>query len=300
MRKILFVRNEKAFLPEIDAYIKYFNNTDEFVAYDSSEIGNYDINNFDIIWEMKGFGGIRSSKHIIIHDYASLSVGSFAKSKNWIKSIINPKADLRIFLNKNVKQEFYFKNDIRYCYRDMGIDEKFIKLKSSQKEYEFVYIGAISKERNIDQLLEIFTNNQIGKLCLIGNIEDDLYKKYKYNKNFIFTGKLSYEEVPNVASKAIYGINYIPDKYPYNLQTSTKLLEYLAMDLKVITTDYQWIKEFEQKEKIKMYKLNNLINDLSINKIEKFDFISHKNMEKFLWNNIINESGVLKELKNIY
>ena len=57
--KILFVRTGKAFLPEIDAYVKYFNKLEGFEAYDSQLLDeNYSIDDFDVIWEIKGFGGV--------------------------------------------------------------------------------------------------------------------------------------------------------------------------------------------------------------------------------------------------
>ena len=62
MITILFVRSENAFLPEIDAYVDYFNNTKEFKAYDSSKIKDYKLDDFDVIWEFKGFGGSKKKK----------------------------------------------------------------------------------------------------------------------------------------------------------------------------------------------------------------------------------------------
>ena len=54
--KILFAMTGKAFLPEIDAYVKYFNKLEGFEAYDSQLLDeNYSIDDFDVIWEFKGF-----------------------------------------------------------------------------------------------------------------------------------------------------------------------------------------------------------------------------------------------------
>lgn len=95
MNKILFMRNERAFLPEIDAYINFFNNTEEFKAYDSSKIGGeYKLSDFDIIWEVKGIGGLKVDNQLMIHEYASLSTGKFPRLKNLLKSKINFKPDL--------------------------------------------------------------------------------------------------------------------------------------------------------------------------------------------------------------
>ena len=86
MKKILFMRSENAFLPEIDAYIDYFNHFEGFKAFDSSKIKEYKLEDFDIIWEFKGLGGVKQNKNqILIHEYASLSTGKHARFKNFIK-----------------------------------------------------------------------------------------------------------------------------------------------------------------------------------------------------------------------
>lgn len=299
MIKILFIRSEKAFLPEVDAYIKYFNKNG-FDAYDSSNLlGEYNIKDFDVIWEFKGLGGIKVKDQILVHEYASLSTGTFPLIKNKLKTVLNHKPHLRIFLNENVKSGFNFNDNVDYCYRDMGIDEGFLNVKNEKKEFDYVYVGSVSKSRNIDQLLEVFTKKNNGKLCLIGNVEDEIYVKYKNNKDLIFTGKVPYSEVPKIASKAIYGINFIPDKYPFNVQTSTKLLEYLALGLKVITTDYKWIRQFEKKYNCSFYKINSSDLEFEISKIKQHQFVSNFNANDFLWDFIIEQSKIKNKIKNL-
>lgn len=297
MIKILFVRSERAFLPEIDAYIDYFNKSSKFTAYDSSKIeGLYNINDFDIIWEFKGIGGHKPKNKFVIHDYASLSTGYFPKTKNKIKRVLNPKPDMRIFLNKEVQSGFKFKDNIEYCYRDMGISEAFVNISNYEKEYEFVYTGVISRSRGMDKALSYFSEKKIGKICLIGTVEDEIYNQYKYNKDFIFTGKIDYIDVPKIASKGIYGLNFIPDKYPYNLQTSTKLLEYLALGLNIVTTDYRWIREFENKYKCSFYKVNSKNIELDINDIKNYKFKSKVNINEFIWKNVIEKSEIKQKI----
>ncbi|MGI6747103.1 MAG: glycosyltransferase [Anaerovoracaceae bacterium] len=299
--KILFIRSNKAFLPEISAYINYFNKTKEFQAYDTSELSEgYDIRDFDIIWEFKGIGGCNAKDKIMVHEYASLSTGNFPKAKNILKKYINLRPNLRLFLNNYVRKGYNFQDGVDFCYRDMGISEIFFGQMDDAKEYEFVYIGSVSKSREIDKLLKAFTKKENRKICLIGNVEDDIYKQYKKNKNITFTGKIPYSEVPSIASKGIYGINYIPNRYPYYLQTSTKLLEYLALGLKVITTDYQWVNEFEKKNQCSFYKLDYNNISLDFNSIEKFNYKSQIQTEDYLWDNVINKSKVKDKLLQIY
>lgn len=106
MKNILFLRSERVYLPEIHACINYFNKTEGFKAYDSSKLKDFNLNEFDIVWEFKGFGGIKMRNQVLVHEYASLSTGNFPLIKNILKAKINPKPDLRIFLNESVKAGF--------------------------------------------------------------------------------------------------------------------------------------------------------------------------------------------------
>ena len=296
--KILFVRSAKAFLPEIDAYVSYFNNTGRFRAFDSaqSEASPWS-GEYDVVWEFKGFGGIKkgNKRFLLVHEYASLSTGTLPHLKNFLKAKFNPRPDLRVFLNEEVRSGFLFRDNIDFCYRDMGIDPRFLEARSDRKEYDFVYVGAVSKSREIDRLLAVMNEKKMGRLCLIGSVDPDLYERYRNNRDFIFTGKIPYAQVPEIASKAVYGINYIPDRYPYNLQTSTKLLEYLALGLRVLTTDYSWVRKFERIHGCSFYKLRKT-SDFDMRSISEFPHYCNLNTENFLWDKIIRESKIEEKL----
>lgn len=294
-KKILFIKNEKSYLPEINAYINYFNKSKEFEAYESSLIDDsINIDDIDIIWEFKGLGGYKNKNKIIIHEYASLSTGPFPKVKNKIKKYFNAKPNLRIFLNNIVNNEFNFNDGIDYCIRDMGIDEIFTTRYNSNKEYDYVYVGEISKKRKIDVFLQSFCRNQNGKLCLVGKIDDDIFKNYKDNPNIIFTGKVKYTEVPEIISRAIYGLNLIPNEYPYNLQTSTKLIEYLSVGLKVISTEYKWVNDFEKANNCSFYKID--MHNLDLSGSHEYKYISNFKSEDYLWNTIFEKSRIKEKL----
>jgi glycosyltransferase involved in cell wall biosynthesis len=180
----------------------------------------------------------------------------------------------------------------------MGIDERFFQYRDSEKKYDCVYVGSISRARGIPQLLEHFKHNyKYNSLLLIGEVPDEIYNQYSRIENITFTGNLSYEDVPKYASQAIYGINYMPNKYPYNLQTSTKLLEYLAMDLQVISTDYFWINHFMKENQLNFIKINeNLENLETLMKNHEIIPNQFSKVEKFKWTNIIEQSGLEDKL----
>lgn len=295
MKKILMLSSGKAILPEINAYKKYIT---DYQIVDSRELDIIDFTEFDLIWKFMGTDIFRKLDIPVIHEYASLSTGKFPKLKNEIKKVFNIKPKVRIFLNKNVKSEFGFNDKIPYIYRDMGIDECFF-IKNEKKNYDFVYVGSMSNDRGIVNILEKFTQDlKNSSLLMIGEPDKSIYEAYKKYSNIVFTGKLKYQDVPKIASQAEYAINYIPDKYPYNLQTSTKLLEYIAMNLKVITTDYLWVNEFEKEREMKFYRVLNDLRELDEKNLRNFNF-KNTNIKDRLWKNIIDKSKVKKQIDKI-
>ena len=176
----------------------------------------------------------------------------------------------------------------------MGISESFFSTFTQKKEYDFVYVGAINKSRKVDKLLAKFKNEYKNKtLLVIGHIEKEWIDAFNA-PNIIFTGRLNYNDVAQTAGLAQYGINYIPNEYPYNRQTSTKLLEYLAMGLKVVTNDYFWVRNFEKSRNVNFFKIDENMN-IDFEKLNSFNFKSC-DMSDLTWENILLNSGIRESL----
>lgn len=294
-KRILFVHSGKALLPEMNAYNKYFSQY-EFWDNIKNNISEDEYNQFDLLWFMMGTCQ-KKYKVPTIHEYASLSTGSFPRLKNYVKKLVNSRPDLRIFLNREVENGFSFSDNIPTCYRDMGVDEQFFK-KSYNKEWDFVYVGSMDRSRSLTKPLEWFKANTDITLLMIGQPSDDLYNQYKSCSNIVFTGIVDYSKVPELASTARFGLNYIPYKYPFYLQTSTKLLEYAAMGLNIVTTDYPWVRMFEKKYKMKFYYINEFMNNLDKEKLYSFCFRT-TDIKSLTWNNIIRGSGIYDKLNKM-
>lgn len=271
--KIAFINNGKSYLPELTAYTNYFNKQKDFHAIEVTPDQIETIKACDIVWKFMGMSWkneFQDKYHI--HEYSSLSVGKFSKQKDLFKRHLNSRPAARIFLNDNIAQQMSFKDGIPYLNRDMGISNTFFSTRS-KKEFDFVYVGDISNSRGLGTLLNYFKNiNKDQNIVLIGALENKLYEEYKDVKNIIFTGKLNYQEVPLIASKAIYGINYMPNIFPFNIQTSTKLLEYCALGLKVITTDYQWVNQFENDRDARFLRIDENLTNFTSERIEQFHY----------------------------
>lgn len=326
MIKILLIRPKKAYLPEINIYKKYLENFfNVFISNADKKINFFD---FDIIWKFMGFdffSELKLSKFFIsfkntdfikflnknkimdnsyvfcknkknitpfvIHEYPSLSTGNFKTFKNLLKKFFNSKPNLRIFLNEKIKKFLNFNDDIPFFYRDMGIPKEFFltsKLKEKEKLYDFIYIGEINSDRNIDNLLNIFTKTLVNKtIILIGSPSKKIYNKFHRYNNIIFKGYVAHNEIPEIAKYARFAINWIPNICPYKFQTSTKLLEYSAMNLKIINLYNDWSSDFEKKNNLKFFTIKN-IKDFNMNDIEKYEFTSYNDsFKKYEWENYL-------------
>lgn len=302
MKKVLLERSKKAYLPQIDASLKYFNGKNlGFQLVDSAAVSDFDRNDFDCLWKFAGMDAFEKLNIPLIHEYASLSTGVLPVLKNKAKKILNFKPDLRIYLNSFVRDGIGFADHIPCVYRDMGVDDVFFQYKNTVKKYDCVYVGSITKERGIDRLLHFFKEQGKNRtILLIGKVADDLYKPYASCANITFTGDIAYQDVPAYASEAVCGINYMPAKYPFYLQTSTKLLEYLAMGLEILSTDYFWIRHFMNENQVHVHIVDEELRGLetALKEMEKSPQVNI-NMDSFKWSNVIEQSGLEQKLLEI-
>lgn len=293
--KVGIVGSEKAYLPEINAYIDYLQKNN----IDAQRIHAQDVDQFhqfDVIWRFPGLDYKKIKKEIaIVHEYNSSSIGKLGRVKDVIKKFVNIQPHGRVFLNDQIRQQFNFNDQVPSITRDMGIDASFLNT-DCVKEYDFVYIGDMTEHRQLQHLLANFRNSPYT-ILMIGTPNDQLFNDFKYEKSIIFAGSVSYKEVPLLASKAIYGVNYIPNRHPYNEQTSTKLLEYCALNLKIVTTDYSWVTQFEQQEKAAFYKID-AHKKIDFDTLVKYEY-NTPNVEKYEWSKVLERAGLLDFLAEI-
>ncbi len=301
-KHIHFLHRNKAYCPEIYAYkdiltergfdINIFNNKSEI----SSNLPG-------IEWHIMGYD-FTSRQHkdsILIHEYHSVPVNkssAMSKLKLNIKRAFNKKPDLRIFLNEFVKSEFNFNDDVRFLYRDMGIQSSFLSTAKSSKEYDFVYLGNMDSVRDVHSFVSHFNVAFPNKkLVLIGRISERIKGLIAENKNITAVGEIDHFKVPEYLAKSEYGINYIPNKYPFYNQTSTKLLEYCALDLKIISIKYKWVEEFMKSRNARFF----LFDDFSEfnESVFDFDYVT-PDLSDLEWTKIIKKSGIINYLEELF
>lgn len=284
--KIGIPLSRSAYTPESYAYEKYLTGLGHIVEKDYVLDPNNDINLYfmgtKFFWEKKK--GIAKE----IHEYQSLSTPPYPHFKNLIKNTINKKPEGRIFLNKVILDEMNFNDDIPFIYRDMGVDNELFQKPNKNPKYDVIYCGSISgREGLIEVLLNISKTHSV---IVIGDISKE-EKKILDIKNITLMGKISREDLPAFYREARFGLNFTPDIYPYNIQTSTKTLEYLASGLGVISNKYKWSENFFNEIGYRPIWLNS--NNLSeVLYLDDNEVIIPNTIEKYSWDNVLQESNL--------
>lgn len=308
--KIVFCHTGRAHLPELSAYIEFASSQNiecDVVIYD--EVEKASLSDCNVLWNFMGrdisfktYSQLKKNKCLYIREFASCSVKPFPRIKNFIKSISPIKVDAEVYLNPLVEREFRRKlSSAPKFYRDMGVSDSFFSAKKqyTPKKYDFVYVGAMDDTRRISLEIERLLVQVGGSVLLIGE-PSPLERSILANlPGVTITGRVPYEDVPKLLASAHIGLNIMPDEYPYNIQTSTKLIEYLALGIPVISNSYKWVSEFIQNEGCHeqvmlvdsfSYVTHNIIKSLR-------EFKCHESgMQEKSWCRVIDESGIFQYL----
>ena len=297
---IAFVHNHRAFLPGLYGYRQFFSRYGiqcEVVTPDQlSQIHRH------VEWFFLGTDF--SSPHegmYKIHEYPSASLPPFRKWKDWFKSYFNAQPDFRIFQNEFVRKSMGFHDSIPYGFRDLGVPTEWLEPgEAVDKEYDFIYIGDVSARRNMEKLLGLFQGRFSHRsLLILSHHYEELQKEFEKSTNIQFKGPVPKEEVRDYLRRSRFAFNYIPDIVPFNEQTSTKLLEYAACGVPIISTRYKWVEEFQALYGGNFYYVKEDLSDLEENALENFAFAA-PDLQDWTWEQQIRNSGVLEFLISIF
>ncbi|MEE8097171.1 glycosyl transferase [Acinetobacter baumannii] len=279
-----------AYTPEAFAYQEYLENRGHSIQLDYELDVNNDINIY--FMGLRPFWSNKKIKALEVHEYQSLSIPPYSKLKDKIKTLVNVKPDGRIFLNKRVNNDLNFNDSIPFIERDMGVDNSLFQIPKANAEYDIVYSGSITGRVGlVDALVKLSIKN---KIIVVGEVEENIRLVFKKN-NIEMTGRVDRKNLPEIYANARYGLNYTPDIYPFNIQTSTKTLEYLASGLTLITNRYPWVESFCSNLNYQPIWLEDLReNDELILKV-----INTPNMEKYSWNYILKDCNFDDFLKSL-
>lgn len=138
-----------------------------------------------------------------------------------------------------------------------GIDENRLQFKRKniediRRKYKLenynivIYVGTMDKLRQLRVLINAFSKvilvNKNVKLLMVGDGNDrcnleKLAEELRIKDNVVFTGKISFKDVPNFIGVSHIGICPVPPLDFYKLSSPIKIVEYMAMKKVVIAND---------------------------------------------------------------
>ncbi|MBV2127794.1 glycosyltransferase family protein [Arsukibacterium indicum] len=256
MKSLCFVHQSKAQLPELQAYTDYFRPRYHV------EVSNpaADLSGYDIVWFFMGFSRYQPQPgQFIVHEYASLSTPPLARVKDLIKRQLNATPDLRVFQNKTQSRLMRFNDAVPERFRDMGIAGHFKQQLDAGKKCDLIYAGSMDKSRRLEHALDVVLKlRPHTSIWLVGQPSVYLQQRYQRYANVRFMGPVPNSQIPALLNQARFGLNYLPDVYPYHFQTSTKLLEYAACGLPVIGNKNSWVTDFLNQHPLQYHDLQQL------------------------------------------
>jgi len=293
---IAFIHRGTAILPEITAYRNFF----EALGYRTIECHPDEVilRKPEIEWHFLGINKRRQNPAaLVIHEYASLSAAPFASIKNWLKKALNTKPDFRIFLNDYTRVGLNFKDEVPWGIRSTI----YIPGNSAviqPKKYDFVYAGTLEKSREPEKWLNWFAPGgplEKKRLLVLAPLRADLKKTFAFPW-IQFHDPVAPGEVNYFLQQARFGINYQPDCPPFNQQPSSKLLAYAAAGIPIISTDYQWVREFMKSYGGAFYLIDTADPKIDFKAIENFAFEA-PNLKEWTIEFQLERSGILGFLK---
>ena len=254
---IHFIRNGPSYLPEIAAYCAYIQaRGHQAMVHDSSSSVPASAS---VVWWFCGRVPMREAHRLRgafqIHEYASASIPPYAWLKDQMKHWTQPRPDYRIYQNGWLRERMGFADGVPQALRDMGVADYFFDAPSQTPapEFDLVYLGEMSRLLAFIPVLQAI--NAAGRsLLLVGDVPAELEKKLP--PNVTCTGRVDHAQVPRHLCRARFGLNLVPNAIPFMQQTSTKVLEYCAVGLLVVSNAYPWVRYFIAHHKANFYLLN--------------------------------------------
>lgn len=298
---IAFVHDHRSFMPEVDAYQRFFTQKGFDVAI--VQPAALPLLQPAVEWYMMGTHWKRTgSTALIIHEYTSASAPPLRSIKDAIKKSFSARPHYRLFLNEYVRAALGFADAIPEGLRDMFVVSGQTPLPLQQQQnaaFDFVYMGNLHKTRRLEKLFDLFTTGLLRnrRLLVLSRNYEALQTSLQSYRNIVFEGPVSPFGVGDFLHRCRFGINYIPDEPPFNQQTSTKVLEYAAHGLPIISTGYEWIRNFETRYGGRFFYMEKDLSNCSWEEICQFDYRAPE-LSAFTLEKQLQGSGILGFLKS--
>jgi hypothetical protein len=232
-RTVGLVVPESAILPEARAYRRYLNGHGIGCLTANSPTDRA-LEGTDAVISLAGFMPCWTFvDKPLVCDFASRSTRSPKHLRDWIKRRVGKIPDLGVYQSEYVRAA----SPKARCsiYRDMGFFADLIQPREADPTWDVVYTGETRRPGLVEALLRLA---DWGMSVAVAGPRFRVPHKVEY------LGMMSLAETYAVLSKGRFGLNFVPARYPYEQQQSTKLIEYAAAGLDVLTSRTPWIESF--------------------------------------------------------
>lgn len=138
----------------------------------------------------------------------------------------------------------------------------------SEKKYDLIYIGGISPERGLFEMVDIMNKLPDKSLLICGPFVSESYKEKALqkikNNNITFSGVLNRNEIQDALKNSRIGLVLLKKNDRYAESLPIKMFEYMAASLPVIVTDFDLWKKIIDDAKSGYYFNPQNINDIVI------------------------------------
>ena len=220
--------------------------------------------------------------------------------------ILNNKIYKKIFIFDSLLSSYLISkkiNSSKFVKISTGVDSKLFYPKNKKFNFDFLYAGTLHKRRKLDIILNAINliKNKYKKfnLIILGDGKElenlkRLVRKFYLSKNVNFIGKVNQERVPDYIRKSDICLAPYP-KDVFNIQLPYKILEYMACQKPVITTDTLATRKYFKNNvnalitKFNKKDLSEAISTLIENKKlrERISNEGFKVSKKFRWNKVM-------------
>ncbi len=297
--RVYLPRTGKAFLPEVGAY------SDALVAAGHEPLlvdGDTDLADSTDADVLIRFGGLlrplRGVKAVEVHEYHSASTTRFPRSKNLTKSLLAGRPAGRIFMTTWVRDQFHFPYRAPTMVRDQGAAPSFFDVRhESNRTHDVVYAGSLSGRPGLSAAVRRLASAG-ATIALAGTGTPKDLEELTSSRNVEYFGQMPATEVGAFLARGRFGLNYCPDRYPWNRQFSTKAIEYLAAGLPIISNSYPWIEEHSREHGYDFIDLDE-VRGMDALECSDHAVLSDEKARALLWPEVLRRCGFIEFLEQV-
>ncbi|WP_345988249.1 glycosyltransferase [Sulfurimonas sp. HSL1-2] len=174
-----------------------------------------------------------------------------------LERVLLPKLDGLVLAEASYRSRYAPLNDTVAVVQNMPDDAFLAPFVSSQRDRnELFYVGAISDARGLDvtlRALKLLKQRGVAfKMHYIGNLQGSTREGLDLEgieEEVVFYGRLTLDEAYGLSLHAKAGLSVLQPIGNYLHSYSTKIFEYMAIGLPVITSDFELYKDVVEKHR---------------------------------------------------